>query len=258
VGQTVTFSATIQPVTTGAPTGSVTFYDNGAQIGSTVPLTGQQAGLITSTLAPGMQHVITVSYSGDLDFLAEAAGTSIAATVTVAPLDFSLAATGLVTQTAVPGGAASFTYAINPTYSIYPGPVTFAVSGLPPGATYTLSATSIASSAGPQNVTLTVQTASAVARSSRPGSSRRYAPFVLALLLPLFGSRRRRRSGRKLLKVASVIFLLCASAVATSILSGCGTGGNGFFGQSEQTYAITVTATSGALQHAATVNLQME
>jgi len=51
--------------------------------------------------------------------------------------------------------------------------------------------------------------------------------------------------------------LLAAGATAIAGLSGC-SASNGFFAQSEKTYTITVTATSGTLSHSTTVNLTVE
>jgi hypothetical protein len=46
---------------------------------------------------------------------------------------------------------------------------------------------------------------------------------------------------------------------ATAGLSGCGGyNGNGFFGQSPQNYTITITATSGSIQHSVSVMLNVQ
>jgi hypothetical protein len=61
-GQPVTFTAT---VTGFAPTGTVTFFDGGTQIG-TATLSGGTASFTTSSLAVG-RHAITARYSGDIN-----------------------------------------------------------------------------------------------------------------------------------------------------------------------------------------------
>jgi hypothetical protein len=71
VGGLVILSATVVPAAPGAgvPTGTVTFFDGTTVLG-TVQLVGGQATLyLGRRLAPG-KHTITVSYSGDTDFLA--------------------------------------------------------------------------------------------------------------------------------------------------------------------------------------------
>jgi autotransporter-associated beta strand protein len=69
VGQTVTFTATINPTQggTGTPTGTATFYIDGA-LTATVTLSGGQASLPVSGLARGT-HSVYVGYSGDGNFL---------------------------------------------------------------------------------------------------------------------------------------------------------------------------------------------
>ncbi|MGA2036081.1 MAG: Ig-like domain repeat protein [Acidimicrobiales bacterium] len=69
-GVSVTFTATVTDNTsgsTGTPTGTVTFYDNGTQIGPVTSLASGVATYTTSTLTAGT-HPITVSYSGDSNF----------------------------------------------------------------------------------------------------------------------------------------------------------------------------------------------
>ncbi|HKF21440.1 MAG TPA: Ig-like domain repeat protein [Candidatus Angelobacter sp.] len=66
-GQSVTFTATITPVSgPGTPTGTVTFLDGGSPIG-TGTLSGGIATFTTSALAVG-NHTITTNYGGDGNF----------------------------------------------------------------------------------------------------------------------------------------------------------------------------------------------
>ena len=51
-----------------------------------------------------------------------------------------------------------------------------------------------------------------------------------------------------------MMLVLLTGAVATAGLTGCGSG-NGFFGHAPQTYNITITATSGAIQHSVNTTL---
>ena len=69
VGQSVTFTATVQAVTgSGIPTGTVTFLDGTTVLQANVPLNAAgQASFSTTALSPG-QHFITVQYSGDSRF----------------------------------------------------------------------------------------------------------------------------------------------------------------------------------------------
>jgi hypothetical protein len=79
-GRPVTFSATVATASpgTGAPGGSVSFYDGTTLLG-TVPLSNGSASLTISTLARGT-HSITAKYSGSLGYTTS---TSTVVSVTV-------------------------------------------------------------------------------------------------------------------------------------------------------------------------------
>jgi len=78
-GQSVTFTATVTSQTPGTPTGTATFFDGAAQLGSAVTLNGSAATFTTTSLSTG-SHSITAQYSGDATF---AAGASSALTQVV-------------------------------------------------------------------------------------------------------------------------------------------------------------------------------
>ena len=253
----ITLTATVSSAA-GSPTGTVTFQDGGTPLSqcSAVALTGYTASCTISTLSAA-SHTITVAYSGDTNFLA---ATSSAMTETVD--DFTLSASGAsVTVTA--GGTAGYTFTISPGSgtSTFPAAVTLSVSGLPAGATYTLTPSSLAAGAGTTNVTLTIQLPQTVAVEHPPSSAPvklapSIAPFALALLLlPVAG--RMRKAGRRFNRVLSVLLLLIAGLAAMAGLSGCGSG-TGFYGQQQTSYTVTLTATSGALSHSTTVTLTVE
>src|SRR6185437_1431053 len=65
-GQLVTFVATVTPASSGAPTGFVTFRNNGGVL-NTVKLTGNMATFSTPSLPPG-SNAITATYDGDSTF----------------------------------------------------------------------------------------------------------------------------------------------------------------------------------------------
>jgi hypothetical protein len=75
--QSVTLTATVSAVAPGAgtPTGTVTFLDGSATLGS-AQLSGGKAAFTTSALSSG-SHSITASYGGDGNFLPSASGTVI-------------------------------------------------------------------------------------------------------------------------------------------------------------------------------------
>jgi hypothetical protein len=248
-GQSLTLTATVtdaSPNSTGTPTGTISFFDGSTLIGTTA-LSGGMASYATSALAPGVSHTLTASYSGDVNFTASSTGSAIS--IPVAALDFTLTISSTASQTAMPGAAATYSFKVAPEYSVYPGPVTFSVTGLPPGAIAAFSPTSIAADGGTQSVVLTVQTASPAAKTSHPFE--RDAPLAFGvLLLPLMG-RRRVRNGLLSLMIAGA---LLAGVVS---ISGCGSA-NGFNGQAVKNYTATVMAVSGGVQHNVEVNLKLQ
>jgi Big-like domain-containing protein len=245
--QTITLTATVAPAVSGTPTGTVTFFDNGTHLGSPVELTGSAAQLVVPGLLSG-QHSITAVYGGDPNF--SASTSAVAATVTVSTPDFTLNGLSVQSQNVIPGGVASYGFALAPLAGVYPAVVTFSVSGLPPGATASFSPASLSVNAGAQTVTLTVRTTATTAWTIAPSIGSRLATTSLALLLvPLFGASRMRRRGRK---PGPWLCLLLLAGMATTLLSGCGGGG---FAQSPKSYPLTITATSGALQHTTSITL---
>ena len=253
--QSVTFTATVASTTTGTPTGTVSFYDNGTLLGSPAAITAGVAQYTAASLAPGITHTIVATYSGDTNFTGSSnISTSI---VIVAPLDFTITISGPPFQTVVPGSTVTYQVTVNPDFGSFAGTVSFAVNGLPPGASATISPSSMPANGGPQTITVTIQTAPAMAaaRAPSPPAESRMAPFALAFLL-LFGAGALRKRGRALRRLLCIAALLLGGAAATSILSGCA--GNGFFAQAPQNYSVTITATSGNLQHSATFTVNVQ
>jgi hypothetical protein len=134
--------------------------------------------------------------------------------------------------------------------------VTLSVSGLPAGATATLTPSTLAMGSGITNVTLVIQLANQILarHPARPlGGGLALAMMGGMLLLP-FGRKMRRSTGRAG-RFAGLLLLMLAATCGALGLTACGGGGSGFFGQQIKTYTVTITGTSGALSHTTTVNL---
>jgi hypothetical protein len=259
VGNPVILVATVaSPVA--APTGQVRFMD-GTGLLAQVALTNGEAVFSTSALDVGV-HSVQAIYEGDAHF-ESAASSALAVTV----LDFRFTSPG-GSQTVGAGGTASYLVNINPTSgAALPLPANLAVTGLPPGAIATVSPSSWV--AGPGNtwtlaanttlpqIALSISTQSISAQlrdADRPAPRWRLLGWSV-LLLPLLGRLRRARK-----RFAGRIYLLFLSAVGAMLLvgnSGCG-GGFGFLNRQPQTYAITVTLSSGNLVHSTTLTLVVE
>jgi len=254
----VTLTATVSDSSTGStgsPTGTVSFY-NGATLLGTSPVTAGVATLMTAALPLGASSVTAV-YSGDTNF---AASTSSGVSETVNGSDFTFvlvpSSGSPAVQTVAQGGTATYNFTVSPSLASFPQAVTFTVSGLPPGATYTLTPSSIPAGGGATPMTLVVTTTNSLAQLSRHGDRWMSLTMPLLLLLPFAGFKRPgdvverpRRRPRLLLLV-----LLLTGVLGT--LTGCGAGG--FFGTSPQSYNIVVTATSGSVSHTQSVTLTVQ
>jgi 6-phosphogluconolactonase (cycloisomerase 2 family) len=255
-GNDVTLTATVTSTTTGAPTGTVNFYDGGVLLNSTpAALSAGVATFVTGVLAPGMTHSITATYSGNTNFAGSSATGAI--TVAVAPMDFTMALAGSANLTVMPGQSVSYKMQVAPLYGSYAGTVNFAIAGLPSNATATFSPSSIAADGGPQTVTVTIQTAATTALlHDQPASNgRRYTPIALGFLL-LFGTGTLRKRRCALRALLSVLVLAGVGAMA-SLTTGCGAN-TGFFAQSPQNYSVTVTAKASNLEHTSTFTLNVQ
>ena len=267
----ITLTAT---VTSGAgtPSGTVTFLDGTTPLGTATLSAAGLATFSTSSLADG-SHSITAAYGGDANFLA---GSSSPLSQLVEDFGFTISSP---TAVALPGHAAVFTFTVSPiSATAFPAAITLTANGLPPGATYTFSPATLTPGEGATTVTLTVDiprtqagvnpadlhpnvqlTTGSSGNASSSGSRNtrivsRLAPFTLAFILLPFGGRPR-RAGRRLSRAMSLVLLLAMGIAALAGLGGCG---GGFFAQQQQNYTVTVTGTSGALSHSATVSLTVE
>jgi sugar lactone lactonase YvrE len=266
----VVFTATVASKS-GTPSGTVTFLDGATPLGNAT-LAGGVATFTTSSLAIGT-HTVTVAYGGDKNFVATA---SAALTETIidisvgAPTTTGPGAEPGTTQTVQPGGTAVYSLPITPSNgSTFPTALTLSVSGMPSGATATITPSSwVQSTTLPWtwtlaantplsgNTQLSIQLPLTTATSQPEGKklASRLAPMALALLLLPFAGKLR-RTGKRLGQIVAVFLLLAGGMAATAGISGCG---GGFFGQAQQTYPVTVTVAAGALSHSTTVTLTVQ
>jgi hypothetical protein len=67
-----------------------------------------------------------------------------------------------------------------------------------------------------------------------------------------------RRSAKRFGRMMSLLLLRAAAISTMAGLTGCGGNSNNHSGQTQQTYDVTVTGTSGTLSHSATVTPTVE
>ncbi|HVT98204.1 MAG TPA: FG-GAP-like repeat-containing protein [Acidobacteriaceae bacterium] len=242
-GTAVTFSVTISSGL-GSPSGTVTFMDGAAQLGSGT-LTGGSANYTTSALAAG-SHSITAVYSGDVNFTSV---TSTALTQVVESFSIALPGGSSSTATASPGGQAKYTFVITPPAT--GSALTFAVTGLPAGATGTFSPATVAAGAGVTNVTMIVTLPATIAMQS---DEQPFGRGALALSFGLVLLPFARRIGRGWRNLPSLLLLIGIGVTFCFGVSACG-GSGPKQSPSPQTYTLTVTASSGTLAQSTTVTL---
>ena len=230
--------------------GSLTLAAGITNSTATVPL--------ASSLAAGT-YTVNISYDGDTNYAASTTATAIQ--VRVGEIDFALSipSGSPTTATVSPGGTATYLLTVAPVSgSTFQSAVALTVSGLPSGATATITPQTLAAGTGSTNVTLVVQLPQQAA-SLRGGNflTLNSAMLMVGMLLLPFGGTLRRVTHRHKRKLRLLLLIVAGIAAGTAAvgLTGCGARNSGFFGSPQQSYVITVTATSGTLSHSTTLNL---
>jgi hypothetical protein len=240
----VTFTATISSYAT-PPTGTVTFYDGGTQIGTGTVTNG--VATLTTTALSNQIHSITAVYSGDTSY-----GPASSGALSEKVVDFTVAPAGSGSVTVAAAGVASYPLVITPVGgSTLPGTMTLSVVGLSLDSTATFSPATVTAGSGTTTVTLLVQLPgkAALAQPARPfgGGS---LPLALSLILLPFAGRLR-KAARQWKRFAVLALLGAALAVG---LNGCGSNAK----LNSQGYSLTVTAASGSLSHSASLKLTVQ
>jgi hypothetical protein len=188
-------------------------------------------------------------FSGNASFLGSE---SAPQTVVINP-DYAVTAPQ-APQDLAHGGSVNFTIGVPPVGNSYNSVVTMSASGLPAGATATFNPSTVTPGTTGGTTVMTVSlaaTAITVAKLA-PGPLRNhpFAPFAFVVAGLCFCFGKRKQLGRSLLTVLAFTVVLGGTLAAT----GCG-GGFGNPGAAAQTVVVTVTGTSGSVQHSTHVTL---
>jgi YD repeat-containing protein len=237
-GAAITFTATVTGSGSQIPTGSVSFLDGANSIGTATLNTAGAATLSIATLAAG-QHSVTAQYGGDNNFSASA---STALSVTVSAPDFTLAsASGAMTVDR--GSSATMALTVTP-QNVYNQSIAFSCSNLPPGMTCSFAPASVTPQASAATTTMTVTASSTTATLQRRSLPWGGGTVFAAALFCALGRKRR----------YAITLMLSIAIVALGLLAtGCGGGG-----QAPVTSTISVTATSGNVQHSVNIAVTVD
>ena len=221
-GQTVTFSASIAPLSgAGTPTGTMEFV-NDQTVFATVPVSAGAASFTTAALSSG-PHTVTAIYSGDANY---DGSSSAPLQITVTPArDYSLQLSDTSLQLKK-GASASVTVTVTP-HQGFSGSVAFGCTGLPAGYVCSFDPTSVTPNGGPVMSTMTIAIGAGTSSLIELEPSTRFLrPLlwvvisVLIWLLPVWAKRRVSRTYRTVRA-----FCIAALAGGCFMLFGCAFGG---------------------------------
>ena len=250
----VTLTAVVTPQSgSNVPTGTVTFHDGSAAIG-TAQLNGSGGATLTlPSLAVGT-HSITASYGGDFN---DSPSISSALSIDVAEPEYAMVVNATsVNLTMGQPSTVGVTLIPENGFNL---PISLVCSGLPKGTTCSFTPSTVTPNGAPVNSTLTIltPTTSASVHSARPlggpGNGLAFGWVMPWGFIPLLGfatkAGRRSRFARWPFRLVVAAIL----ALGTLWVSGCGYSSNGGM------YVVTLTASaSNAQTHTSQITVHVQ
>jgi len=207
---------------------------------------------VSATAPANVTNTATLSGGGDSN---AANNTANDPTVITPPPDFSISANPS-TDTVRAGHTGSFTLVLTPVNQSFTNAITFTALGLPAKSNFATTPASVTPGANPGMTDALVYTTAGDPFTGTNLPLRRgpLAAILPALWLLLGLGFRKKWTGRSLGARVLLIFV----ALASSLLAyGCAGSANNFqlLGSVPGQYTITITGTSGSIQHSTTVTL---
>jgi hypothetical protein len=264
----LTFSAQIMQTSSAAQAVTLTNTGNATMNVGTIQITGDyaQTNNCPTTLTANSSCSINVTFtpiasgtrSGALTVTDNVQGSPQVVNLTGTGSDFSLASSPS-SNTVKPGSAANYTLTVSHVGGSFGNAVKLTCSGMPAQTSCSLSPSAVTPAASSAPSTLTI-TSTATVSQVAPKASRGapiYAVWIQLQTIGLFGVVvvASKSSSRKMRGCVLAILLTMALLLMTGCAGGTGIGPTRQTGTTPGTYTITVTGSSGNLQHALPVTL---
>jgi hypothetical protein len=259
VGQSVVFTATVAPATSGVPTGTVSFFDGSTQLGAS-NLSGGVASFSTTSLAAA-SHNVTAVYSGDGNYNASS---STAMSEVVSAAGFNLSSTALSPTTISAGGSAQWTITINPSGGLNPSTVSLSCAVTPvvtQAVNCSVDPVSVSGGVGTSTLHVTTTTSHTNVLRADDVRSRPGRMFLLALLIPgacLGGFGIGNANRRKFLGLGIALLIISGCTLQTACGGSSTPATTTVAGTPQGSYTVTVTGSSGGMQQTTAVVITVQ